>query len=75
MQLLVVSASREKYHEAPQYSDMTAGWMTGIRFPAGAKIVLFFTADSGVCQIQWLWGFFPQGVKRPDREADYSPPK
>jgi hypothetical protein len=50
-----------------------------VRFPAGLGIFLFTTASRtalGPTQppIQWVPGALSLGVKRPGREADYSPP-
>jgi hypothetical protein len=50
-----------------------------VRFPAGMGIFLFTTASGtslGPTQppIQWVPGAFTLGLKRPEREADHSPP-
>jgi hypothetical protein len=50
-----------------------------VRFPAGAGYFLFATASEtalGPTQppIQWVPGALSLHVKRPGREADYSPP-
>jgi hypothetical protein len=50
------------------------GWTTEVRFSAGEGIFLFTTASNpalGPIQpsIQW-----EPGIKRPEREADHSPP-
>jgi hypothetical protein len=55
-----------------------SGWMTGTRFPAGAKIFLFSTASRpglGPTQTQTQYrDLFLRGVKRPGPDADHSAP-
>jgi hypothetical protein len=55
------------------------GWTAGVRFPARARVFLFFIASSpalGPTQlpIQWVLGALSMGVKWPGREAAHSPP-
>jgi len=55
--------------------------MIGVRFPAGVGLGIFiFTTVSRTAlestqpPIQWVPGVLSLGVKRPEREAYYSPP-
>jgi hypothetical protein len=63
------------------YRDWATGWTTGVRFPAG-QLRDFFSSPPRPDRL-WgpptfmssgYWGIFNPGVKRPWREADYSPP-
>jgi hypothetical protein len=53
-------------------------WTAGIRFPLGAAIFLVYNVqtDSGAQQASYLMGTgaLSPGVKRPECEADHSPP-
>jgi hypothetical protein len=65
-----------------RYSDWATAWTIGVLgFDSrrGLGICLFATASRtalGPTQppIQWVAGVLSRGVKRPRREADYSPP-
>jgi len=52
------------------HSDSATGWMTGVRFPAGAGIFFFFATASrpavGLTQLSTQWV--------PARDAGHSPP-
>jgi hypothetical protein len=55
------------------------GWVIGGSSLCRSRNFLFTTASRpalGPTQppIQWILGDFPPSVKRPDREADHSPP-
>jgi len=57
------------------------GWMTGFQFSARAMMgfFLFATASRPALRpiqppIQWVPEAITRGVKRPEREADHSPP-
>jgi hypothetical protein len=50
-----------------------------VRFPAKAGNFFFTIASRGALRptqppIQWVSGALSLGIKRPDREADHSPP-
>jgi len=60
------------------HSDCLPGWMTRVRFPAGAEIFHFATTSRptlGPTQLPLLSvrGALSFGLKCPDREADHSP--
>jgi len=57
------------------------GWTTGVQFPAQAMMGFFLFATASISAlkpiqppIQWVPGVISTGVKRPRREANYSPP-
>jgi hypothetical protein len=57
------------------------GWMTGVRFPTGPMINLFFIATASIPvlgptqpPIQWVPGALTSGVNRPGCEVDHSTP-
>jgi len=57
------------------------GWTTGVRFPGlgGQGTFLFTTASTWALEptqplIPWVLGALFQGIRRPEREADHSPP-
>jgi hypothetical protein len=60
-------------------AGIAMGWKARVRFSVGVRDFLCPTATRATLQftqppIQWAHWSIPRGIKRPGREADYSPP-